>query len=282
MFVCLGVFLYQGVSSPDSGRTAYNVTQDEVDALNKRFAVVIPEPVPAAPGTTSNPPPPSSNGGGNSTPPDTKNPPETPKPVTTATQAKNEKGQLLFNVTYYPTRSKDADDFAKQMFAQLATVFVTVIGFYFGSSTATAGVGTGVKAAGGPAGTGSSPVGSGVPAALQEAKALAHDADADLTRAQTALDLLQKMPESETKPKIVEDAGNTVNSIKTNVGNIHAKANEAIAAAAKYGTASTDAENNAAAALVVKARDEIKPLSVVVKNDADKLEALSKQAAGNK
>ncbi|HMC29388.1 MAG TPA: IPT/TIG domain-containing protein, partial [Candidatus Angelobacter sp.] len=42
----------------------------------------------------------------------------------------------VYNVTYYSKRSKEADDFAKQIFTTLATVFVSVISFYFGSSSA--------------------------------------------------------------------------------------------------------------------------------------------------
>ncbi len=43
----------------------------------------------------------------------------------------------LYTVTYYPKVNKDAEDFAKQIFTTLATVFVSVVSFYFGSSVTT-------------------------------------------------------------------------------------------------------------------------------------------------
>jgi hypothetical protein len=236
MFVSMGVFLYQGVSAPALGRTASNQTQKDVEYLKAHFDSVIAQPaliVDGKPAPADNP---------------------------------------LYNVTYYPT-SKDAVDFAKQMFAQLATVFVTVIGFYFGSSTAAAGVGTGVAAAGGSAGKNPT-AGSTVPGALQEAKSLASDADADLKRAQSALDTLQKAtPQAEVKVMAAQAA---VNGAKTAVDSIHTALDTAIAAGAKYGTAPTDAENAAAAADVIKARDTIKQLAGAVKADADKTQALLK------
>jgi hypothetical protein len=54
----------------------------------------------------------------------------------------------LYAVTYYPKANKDADDFAKQIFTTLATVFVSVVSFYFGSSVTTSATAAGVKAAG--------------------------------------------------------------------------------------------------------------------------------------
>jgi len=52
-----------------------------------------------------------------------------------------------FTVSYYNhLRSKEADDLGKQIITTLATVFVSVVSFYFGSSTASSGVGAGVKA----------------------------------------------------------------------------------------------------------------------------------------
>jgi hypothetical protein len=168
----------------------------------------------------------------------------------------------LFDVTYYPGRSKEADDLAKQMFTQLATVFVTVIGFYFGSSTASAGVNTGVAAAGSVSGKTSSPS-STVPASLQEAKAMAHDADLNLARMATVLSQISgESPDKITVQNLFDDAQKTVNAI-------HEKVKTAMDAAAKFGTASDDAENDAAAADVISARDQIKPLAATVKTAAD-------------
>lgn len=89
----------------------------------------------------------------------------------------------LYTVTYYPKGSKDAEDFAKQIFTTLATVFVSVVSFYFGSSVTTSAA----KAMQG---------GDGKPSALQAAltNALAdsHNAQAALDKASQALDAAKK------------------------------------------------------------------------------------------
>lgn len=182
--------------------------------------------------------------------------------VFTSPAAGQPQGSNLFDVTYYPGRSKEADDLAKQMFTQLATVFVTVIGFYFGSSTASAGVNTGVAAAGSVSGKTPSPS-STVPASLQEAKAMAHDADLNLARIATVLSQISgESPDKITVQNLFDDTQKTVNAI-------HEKVKTAMDAAAKFGTASDDAENDAAAADVISARDQIKPLAATVKAAAD-------------
>lgn len=113
IFVCLATFLYQGTVSPDlvaAGKVS-SQTAAQIAELRKSF-VVVDEPVPPAAGATAAP--------------------ATP----------------LFNATYYNhQRSKEADDFGKQIFTTLATVFVSVVSFYFGSSTTSSAVGAGVKAA---------------------------------------------------------------------------------------------------------------------------------------
>ena len=222
MFVCLGVYLYQGITAPGPEIIKKNLADTDVKSLQARFDLVVVQP--ADPPTDSN-------------------------------------KVARFDVTYYPGRSKEADDFAKQMFTQLATVFVTVIGFYFGSSTAAAGVGTGVAAASAVSGKTPTP-NSGVPGALQEAKAMAHDADQDFARIQTALSQLTEGTGKVTVQAILDATQKTVDTI-------HTKVQTAMAAAAKFGTASNDAENDVAAADVIKARDEIKPLAATVKANAD-------------
>ena len=221
MFVCLGVYLYQGVASNGEAVTRAGLKQAEVDALKAQFSLVFPTPAAGQPANSN-----------------------------------------LFDVTYYPGRSKEADDLAKQMFTQLATVFVTVIGFYFGSSTASAGVNTGVAAAGSSPGKTPSPS-STVPASLQEAKAMAHDADLNLARIQTVLSQISgESSDKITVQNLFEDTQKTVNAI-------HEKVKTAMDAAAKFGTSSDDAENDAAAADVISARDQIKPLAATVKSAAD-------------
>jgi hypothetical protein len=85
----------------------------------------------------------------------------------------------LYTATYYPKGNKDAEDFAKQIFTTLATVFVSVVSFYFGSSvTASA-----AKAAQGPDGKLSS-----LQAALTNALADSHNAQVAVDKASQALD----------------------------------------------------------------------------------------------
>ncbi|HEX7285741.1 MAG TPA: IPT/TIG domain-containing protein [Candidatus Angelobacter sp.] len=119
VFVLLGAFLYRSVNDLGACATRTKITQAEVDELKKEF-VVFAEPAKKADGVTPE------------TAPDGKTP--------------------LYNVKYYTKHNKDADDFAKQIFTTLATVFVSVISFYFGSSAATSGAGAVAKALGGDGG----------------------------------------------------------------------------------------------------------------------------------
>jgi len=89
----------------------------------------------------------------------------------------------LYTVTYYPKGSKDAEDFAKQIFTTLATVFVSVVSFYFGSSVTTSAA----KAMQGGDGKPSS-----LQAALTNALADSHNAQAALDKASQTLDAAKK------------------------------------------------------------------------------------------
>ncbi|WP_446742726.1 hypothetical protein [Silvibacterium acidisoli] len=51
----------------------------------------------------------------------------------------------LYDVTYYPKANQEVSEFAKQIFTTLATVFVSVVSFYFGSSVANSAVAIGVS-----------------------------------------------------------------------------------------------------------------------------------------
>ncbi len=116
IFVCLGAFLYNSVNSVDvsNGTKLARITEDKLNELRKQFAVV-PEPVRDETSGAQLYDPPADKDG------------------------KLKAGaQKLYNVTYYSKRSKEADDFAKQIFTTLATVFVSVISFYFGSATSAA------------------------------------------------------------------------------------------------------------------------------------------------
>jgi hypothetical protein len=228
MFICMGVYLHQAMSFTGPPVDKQNLTEDEVNALRAQFSLVIVHP---------------------------------------ATPVTGQEGKPRFDVTYYQGRSPAADDLAKQMFTQLATVFVTVIGFYFGSSTAASGVGAGVAAAG-TLSTKTPPANASVPAALTEAKAITHDAGGDIGRIQAAL--AQTGDNSAKKSNIQS----ILDKAQTAMTSIQGKMQTAAEAAAKFGTAGTDAENNAAAADVVKARDEIKALAATIKSAADQAASL--------
>jgi hypothetical protein len=122
IFVCLGAFLYNSVneSALSPGGKANGVTEAQLADLKTQFVVAYE---------------PARNPNGS---------------VQTETDGKNQ----LYNATYFIKPNKDAEDFAKQIFTTLATVFVSVISFYFGSSTTTAAVGAGAKAASGGTGAG--------------------------------------------------------------------------------------------------------------------------------
>jgi hypothetical protein len=122
IFVCLGAFLYNSVneSALSPGGKANGVTEVQLADLKTQFVVTYE---------------PARNPNGS---------------VQTETDGKNQ----LYNATYFIKPNKDAEDFAKQIFTTLATVFVSVISFYFGSSTTTAAVGAGAKAASGGTGAG--------------------------------------------------------------------------------------------------------------------------------
>ena len=128
IFVCLATFLYQGTQNTkvEAAGKVSRVTAAQIAELRKTF-VVVEEPVLKADGTAAQDP--------------------GPPPVN------------VFNATYYygRVRSPEADDLAKQIFTTLATVFVSVVSFYFGSSATSSGVGAGLKAAAEPKGSPDAP-----------------------------------------------------------------------------------------------------------------------------
>jgi hypothetical protein len=147
IFVCLGAFLYNSVneSAITPGGKSAHITEAQLSDLKAQFVVAY-EPARNANGSVE-------------TDADGKSP--------------------LYNATYFIKPGKGAEDFAKQIFTTLATVFVSVISFYFGSSTTSSAVGAGAKAATGGGGTttpggGLTGVGSNPQSAVTEAKAAAH------------------------------------------------------------------------------------------------------------
>jgi hypothetical protein len=95
----------------------------------------------------------------------------------------NDLKHSLYTATYYPKGNKDAEDFAKQIFTTLATVFVSVVSFYFGSSVTSSAAAAAVKAVQGPDGKPSS-----LQAALTNALADSHNAQVAVDKASQALD----------------------------------------------------------------------------------------------
>jgi len=166
IFVCLAAFLFGEVNKnnqPVQGKTLTLVTEAQLADLKTNFVVaselakdqgkLLYEQVAAADGKT--------------TVDDLKHP--------------------LYTATYYPKGNKDAEDFAKQIFTTLATVFVSVVSFYFGSSVSTSAAAAAAKAVQGTDGKLSS-----LQAVLTNALADSHNAQAAVDKASQALDAAKK------------------------------------------------------------------------------------------
>jgi hypothetical protein len=161
IFACLAAFLFGEINEstePAQGKTLALVTGDELKELKANFTVAA-ELAKDAQGEAR----------------------YEKTPVAGSNETKNNLDRPLYSVTYYPKANKDAQDFAKQIFTTLATIFVSVVSFYFGSSVTTSAAAAGAKAAGGPR-LGPSQ------AALTNALADSHNAQAALEKAQSALD----------------------------------------------------------------------------------------------
>ena len=117
MFVCLGAFLYNSVDNTTliSGGESDRITEAQLSELKSQFVVAYEQ---------------ARNANG-------------------SVETDNDGKTPLYHAKYFLKPNKDAGDFAKQIFTTLATVFVSVISFYFGSSTTSSAVGAGAKAAGG-------------------------------------------------------------------------------------------------------------------------------------
>lgn len=129
IFVCLAVFLYSridDVQCQNCGKDLSEQTQAQIDSLKKDGFIVTAEPMHDKDGKQV----------------------YQQIPGQTAGQTQNDLAHPLYNATYYPKGNPNATDFAKQIFTTLATIFVSVVSFYFGSSATTSAV----KAAQGPGG----------------------------------------------------------------------------------------------------------------------------------
>ena len=119
IFVCLATFLYSRVDRDqcqNCGKVLSGVTETQVNDLKNSFTVAAEQ----ARDKAGNPMYQQSQGPNG--------------------QAQNDLSHPLYNLTYYPKRNADAADFAKQIFTTLATIFVSVVSFYFGSSVTTSAV----------------------------------------------------------------------------------------------------------------------------------------------
>lgn len=144
VFVLLSAFLHNSLSKACSIATLDNVSKEGVDALKKDENCVVISALPMSDGKATDP-----NQAANKTDNKQGNNTENKSGSNDASQNKSQ----LFTVRYY-VRHKDADDLAKQIFTTLGTIFVTVIGFYFGTSAATSGANTVAKALSGGDGGG--------------------------------------------------------------------------------------------------------------------------------
>ena len=197
IFVCLAAFLFSEVNKNTSlvgGKTLSRVTDAQLSDLKSNFIVaselarddkgkLLYEQIPD-----------TSDKEGKSTIDDLKHP--------------------LYSATYYPRPNSNADDLAKQIFTALATIFVSVVSFYFGSSVTSSGVGAGAKAAQGPDGDRKV---APLHAALTNALADSHNAQMAVDQATQQLETAkaaaasdsaneQKQTDIQTSQKALDDA----------------------------------------------------------------------------
>jgi hypothetical protein len=126
IFVCLSAFLFSEVNKPcmNCDKTLDRVNDAQLAELRANFTVAAEQAV------------------------DDKGLPlyEKIQDPSNKDNTINDLKHPLFKVIYYPKHNADAADFAKQIFTTLATVFVSVVSFYFGSSVTTSAAAAGVKA----------------------------------------------------------------------------------------------------------------------------------------
>lgn len=129
VFVCLAAFLFSEVNKPceNCAKTLERVPETQLNDLKNNFIVAVQQ---------------ATNKDGSLAYE------QIPLPGdTTGKQLTNDIKHPLYSVTYYPKQNANAADFAKQIFTTLATIFVSVVSFYFGSSVTTSAVGAGARAA---------------------------------------------------------------------------------------------------------------------------------------
>jgi len=262
VFVCLAAFLYNSVNSLELSPAGKfeKITGAELNDLLKTQFVVVYEPRKDEPLYE-----PQTDASG--------------KPVMKDDKPVDDKTKPLYMGTYYLKRNKDADDFAKQIFTTLATIFVSVISFYFGSSATASGVGIGAGTKGSDGGKKGDPQ-----SALDDAKVSAHDAQSAADRAAAAVKSAQQLADATTDPNkqpAAQDNAKKAKAAQDAAMQAASDANQQVQAATKAVADVTAAGSDAtkastAAADAVKARDEAKALADKAKRSADEAELLLK------
>jgi phosphate/sulfate permease len=172
IFVCLAAFLFSKVDTKDCqtcGKALTRVNDSQLADLKSNFTVA------ASQGTDKDGKPLYE---------------QIPDPKdTTGRTLMDDVKHPLYDVTYYPKLNHDASDFAKQIFTTLATVFVSVVSFYFGSSVTASAVASGAKAA---QGTDGDKKLANLQNALNDAMVDAHTAQVAVDQADAALKKAQE------------------------------------------------------------------------------------------
>jgi hypothetical protein len=148
IFVCLGAFLFSEVNRQCSNctKTMTMVNDAQLTELRKDFIVaaqlatdkngkILYEQIPN-PDKAGRQPATAASSTASST-----------SVESTSSSPSDDLKHPLYNVSYSPRPNAQAADFAKQIFTTLATIFVSVVSFYFGSSVTSSGVGAGARAA---------------------------------------------------------------------------------------------------------------------------------------
>jgi hypothetical protein len=178
IFVCLATFLFSALNDKgcsNCGKTMARVSDAQLSDLKANFIVAAEQ---------------ARDGNGNLLYEQVPGPTPGASPI-------NDLKHPLYSVTYYPKQSTEAADFAKQIFTTLATIFVSVISFYFGSSVTASANKAGVIAA---QGTDKS---AALRAALTSALADSHNAELAVRQAS---ENLRKAQNAEPRDQAAIDA----------------------------------------------------------------------------
>lgn len=207
IFVCLGAFLFNEVNDKtwaSSKETLSRVNDAQLSDLKTNFTVAAEQAIDKDGKLVYEQIPDPKSKKGNSTIDDLKHP--------------------LYSVTYYPKQSKDASDFAKQIFTTLATIFISVVSFYFGSSVTSSATKAGAAAA---QGTDGDKKLVALQATLANALADSHNADVAVGLASKNLDQAKQdaanNPGDSQKAAAVTAAEKALDNVTTDLKDKQAK-----------------------------------------------------------